>query len=212
MGRAETICRMKKTGIMAVVRVETVQRGLEIAQGCLEGGVDVIEISYTNANAGEVIAAINKEYGDKMCIGAGTVLDAPTARLAIINGAKFIVAPNFDPEVQMIANLYQIPYGPGCSTYSEALTALKAGASFIKMFPISNFYGPESAKIFKIPCPYIPLLASGGIRIENVVDWVSNGAELLGVGSLLSKGSVQDIARNAKALRNEFEKAKETIK
>ncbi|MEE0107774.1 MAG: ketohydroxyglutarate aldolase [Merdibacter sp.] len=208
MGRAETVCRMKKTGIMAVVRVDTIERGLEIAKGCYEGGVDVIEISYTNPIAGDVIAAIKKEYGDKMCIGAGTVLDATTARLAIMSGAEFFVAPNFDPDVQEMCNLYQIPYGPGCTTYSESLNALKAGASFIKAFPISNYYGPSLAKVFKVPCPQVPILASGGVNVENVGEWVKNGAEVLGVGGLLSKGSWEEIASNAKQLRDAFETAK----
>ena len=208
MGRAETVCRMKKTGIMAVVRVDTIERGLEIAKGCYEGGVDVIEISYTNPIAGDVIAAIKKEYGDKMCIGAGTVLDATTARLAIMSGAEFFVAPNFDPDVQERCNLYQIPYGPGCTTYSESLNALKAGASFIKAFPISNYYGPSLAKVFKVPCPQVPILASGGVNVENVGEWVKNGAEVLGVGGLLSKGSWEEIASNAKQLRDAFETAK----
>lgn len=201
MNKAETVVRMKETGIMAVVRVETIERGLEIAQGCLEGGVDCMEISYTNANAGDVIKAIKAKFGDRMCVGAGTVLDATTARLAIMNGAEFFVAPNFDADVQELANLYQIPYGPGCSTYSEMLNALKAGASYIKAFPISNYYGPDLAKVFKVPCPQIPILASGGVNAQNVKDWVKNGAEVLGVGGLLTKGSAADIAANAKMLR-----------
>ncbi|RNM29446.1 ketohydroxyglutarate aldolase [Absicoccus porci] len=208
MGLPETTLRIKKTGIFAVVRVETIERGLEIAKGCYDGGVDVMEISYTNANAGDVIKAIKEKYGDEMCIGAGTVLDPATARMAIMNGAEFMVAPNFDAQVQEICNLYQVPYGPGCTTYSEALTALKAGASFIKAFPISNYYGPSLAKVFKVPCPQLPILASGGVNPENVKEWVANGAEALGVGGLLSKGTSEDIAANAKKLRDAFEQAK----
>ena len=102
MGLPETTLRIKKTGIFAVVRVETIERGLEIAKGCHDGGVDVMEISYTNANAGDVIKAIKEKYGDEMCIGAGTVLDPATARMAITNGAEFMVAPNFDAQVQEI--------------------------------------------------------------------------------------------------------------
>ena len=128
--------------------------------------------------------------------------------MAIMNGAEFMVAPNFDAQVQEICNLYQVPYGPGCTTYSEALTALKAGASFIKAFPISNYYGPSLAKVFKVPCPQLPILASGGVNPENVKEWVANGAEALGVGGLLSKGTSEDIAANAKKLRDAFEQAK----
>ena len=211
MNKAETVVRMKETGIMAVVRVETVERGIEIAQGCLDGGVDVLEISYTNANAGEVIRAIKEKFGSKVCVGAGTVLDATTARLAIMNGAEFFVAPNFDAGVQEMANLYQVPYGPGCTTYTEMLNALKAGASYIKAFPISNYYGPNLAKVFKVPCPQLPIMASGGVSVENVGEWVKNGAEVLGVGGLLTKGSAAEIAKNAKALREALMEARKEL-
>lgn len=211
MNKAETVVRMKETGIMAVVRVETVERGIEIAQGCLDGGVDVLEISYTNANAGEVIRAIKEKFGSKVCVGAGTVLDATTARLAIMNGAEFFVAPNFDAGVQEMANLYQVPYGPGCTTYTEMLNALKAGASYIKAFPISNYYGPNLAKVFKVPCPQLPIMASGGVSVENVGEWVKNGAEVLGVGGLLTKGSAAEIAKNAKALREALVEARKEL-
>ena len=212
MNKAETVLRMRDTGIMAVVRVETIERGLEIAQGCVDGGVDVMEISYTNANAGDVIRAIKDKFGDKICVGAGTVLDATTARLAIMNGAEFFVAPNFDMDVQVMANLYQIPYGPGCSTYTEMLNALKAGASYIKAFPISNYYGPDLAKVFKVPCPQIPILASGGVNKDNIADWVKNGAEVLGVGGLLTKGSAADITANAKMLKTALAEARKGLK
>lgn len=211
MNKAETVVRMKETGIMAVVRVETVERGIEIAQGCLDGGVDVLEISYTNANAGEVIRAIKEKFGSKVCVGAGTVLDATTARLAIMNGAEFFVAPNFDAGVQEMANLYQVPYGPGCTTYTEMLNALKAGASYIKAFPISNYYGPNLAKVFKVPCPQLPIMASGGVSVENVGEWVKNGVEVLGVGGLLTKGSAAEIAKNAKALREALVEARKEL-
>lgn len=201
MFRAETICRIKNTGIMGIVRVDTIERGIEIAQGCIHGGVDVLEISYTNNNAGEVIRALKDTFKDKLLVGAGTVLDATTARLAIMDGAEFIIAPTFDQGVQEMANLYQVPYAPGCTSYSEMMDALKAGASFIKAFPISNYYGPDLAKTFKVPVPMIPLLASGGATLENLHEWFENGADSVGIGGLLTKGSCEDIAENAKKLR-----------
>lgn len=201
MCKAATILRLKETGLMAIVRVETIERGIEIAQGCIDGGVDVIEISYTNANAGDVIKALKEKFKDRLCVGAGTVLDPTTARLAIMNGAEFIIAPNFNQEVQEMANIYQIPYAPGCTSYTEMIDALKAGASFVKAFPISNYYGPELAKVFKVPCPQIPILSSGGANFDNIASWVKNGVDSIGIGSLLTKGSSSDIAANAKKLR-----------
>ena len=143
MTKEEVILKLKDIGLLAVVRVETIERGYEIAQGCLDGGVGALEISYTNNNAGTVIAALKEKFGDQLIVGAGTVLDGTTARLAIMNGAQFIIAPCYDEGVQEMCNLYQIPYAPGCTSYTEMLTALKAGASFIKAFPISNYYGPD---------------------------------------------------------------------
>lgn len=153
MVKSETALRISKTGIMAIVRVETIERGIEIAQGCLDGGVDVLEISYTNNNAGDVIKAIKQKFGSKILVGAGTVLDPVTARLSILDGAQFVIAPTYDQGVQEICNLYQVPYAPGCTSYSEMMDALKAGASFIKAFPISNYYGPDLAKVNQGPCP-----------------------------------------------------------
>ena len=136
---------------MGIVRVETIARGIEIAQGCIDGGVDVLEISYTNNNAGEVIRALKEKFGDQLLVGAGTVLDPTTARLAIMDGAEFIIAPTFNKEVQEMANLYQIPYAPGCTTITECVDALSSGAAFVKAFPISDFYGPKLVKVFKTP-------------------------------------------------------------
>ena len=94
-----------------------------------------------------------------------------------MNGAQFIIAPCYDEGVQEMCNLYQIPYAPGCTSYTEMLTALKAGASFIKAFPISNYYGPDLAKVIKVPCPQVPIMASGGANFDNLATWFKNGVE-----------------------------------
>lgn len=200
MIKAENTMRIFDTGIMAVVRVETIERGIEIAQGCLDGGVDVMEISYTNNNAGEVIRAIKEKFGDRILIGAGTVLESTTARLAIMDGAEFIIAPTYDQGVQELCNLYQVPYAPGCTSYTEMMDALKNGAAFIKAFPISNYYGPSLAKVIKVPVPNAPILASGGATLENLGEWFENGVDCIGIGGLLTKGSAAEIAQNAKEL------------
>ncbi|MEG2489238.1 ketohydroxyglutarate aldolase [Anaerorhabdus sp.] len=201
MRKAETTMRMYNTGALAIVRVETIERGLEITEGCLNGGIDVLEISYTLNNAGKVIEAIVSRFKKDICVGAGTVLDSETARHAILSGAQFIIAPNYDEGVAKMCNRYQIPYAPGCTSLTEAVNGLTMGASFIKAFPVSDFYGPKLCKVFKTPLPNMPILASGGITLANLHEWLENGVDVCGFGGLLTKGTKEEIAENAKAIR-----------
>ena len=201
MQKMEVTRRIAQTGAMAIVRVETVERGIEIAQGCLDGGIDCLEISYTLPNAGEVISALRKEFGDRLVVGAGTVLDSETARLAILAGAQFVIAPNLSTDVAILCNRYQIPYAPGCTSITEAVVGMEYGAAFIKAFPISDFYGSKLVSVFKTPIPYMPILASGGITLDNLSDYVKKGVDCCGFGGLLTKGSSAQIAENAKKIR-----------
>lgn len=201
MQKIEITKRIADTGAMAIVRVETIERGYEIAQGCLDGGIDCLEISYTLPNAGEVISALKEKFGNQLVVGAGTVLDSETARHAILAGAQFIIAPNLSTEVSIICNRYQIPYAPGCTSISEAITGLDYGAAFIKAFPISDFYGPKLVSVFKTPIPTMPILASGGINLDNLSDYISKGVDCCGFGGLLTKGSSSDITENAKKIK-----------
>lgn len=193
--------KMYESGALAIVRVETFERACEIAEGCIKGGIPVMEMSFTLDNAGDIINGLVEKYGDSLCVGAGTVLDSETARYAILKGAKFIIAPNYSPEVAKVCNRYQIPYAPGCTSISEAVDALSTGAAFIKAFPISDFYGSKLAKVFKTPIPDMPILASGGINFDNLPKWLENGVDICGFGGLLTKGSSDDIAENAAKIR-----------
>lgn len=201
MQKNETITRIYKSGIMAIVRSNDENRVLDIADSCLSGGVDVLEMSYTLPTAGSMIETLHEKYGEKILVGAGTVLDGQTARLAILSGARFIISPSFNKEVAFLCNLYQIPYCPGCSSVTEMITALKYGASYIKIFPNASFFGPNYLKALKVPIPNMPLLSSGGVSRENAKEWYENGADCLGVGGLLTKGKKDDIYQNANFLR-----------
>lgn len=201
MKKLDITKRIYDTGALAIVRAETIERASEIADGCIAGGVPVMEMSFTLNNAGEIIHELKKKYGDRLCVGAGTVLDSETARHAILNGAEFIIAPNFSEDVAKMCNRYQIPYAPGCTTLSESVDAMSAGATFIKAFPISDFYGPKLAQVFKTPIPDMPILASGGINLENLGTWMDCGVDVCGFGGLLTKGSSEDIAKNAAQIR-----------
>lgn len=200
MQKMEITKKMYEVGALAIVRAETLERACEIADGCIEGGVPVMEMSFTLNNAGEIISGLKKKYGDQLCVGAGTVLDSETARHAVLCGAEFVIAPNYDEGVAKICNRYQIPYAPGCTSITEAVDALSMGAAFIKAFPISDFYGPKLVKVFKTPIPAMPILASGGITLDNLEVWIDNGVDVCGFGGLLTKGTSADIAANAKKI------------
>lgn len=201
--------KMVECGALAIVRAETLERACEIAEGCIKGGVPVIEMSYTLNNAGEIIQGLSQKYGKTLCVGAGTVLDSETARHAILHGAQFIIAPNYNEGVAKTCNRYQIPYAPGCTSLTEAVDALSLGATFIKAFPISDFYGPKLVKVFKTPIPDMPILASGGITLDNLHIWLENGVDVCGFGGLLTKGSTDDIAENASKIREIIKNTRE---
>lgn len=198
--------RIYQTGALAIVRTESFERACEIADGCIAGGVPVMEMSYTLNSAGDIIKKLTEKYGDQLCVGAGTVFDSETARHAILHGAQFIIAPNYSKEVAKICNRYQIPYAPGCTSFTEAVDSLSAGAAFIKAFPISDFYGSQLVTVFKTPIPDMPILASGGINLENIETWLQRGVDVCGIGSLLTKGTVAEIRTNAEAIHTVVQK------
>lgn len=206
MKKANITQFLYQTGALAIVRTDSFERACEIADGCIAGQVPVMEMSYTLNSAGDIIKQLHDKYGDKLCVGAGTVLDAETARHAILHDAQFVIAPTFDEGVARVCNRYQVPYAPGVTSFTEAVDALSIGAAFIKAFPISDFYGERLPSVFKTPLPDMPILASGGITLDNLDTWMKNGADVCGFGSLLTKGSSEDIAANAKKIHSIIQK------
>lgn len=190
--------KMADYNLMSVVRA-TPERTLEIAKACYAGGVKMIEISFTRPTAIESIELVKKELPE-VIICAGTVLDATTARLSILHGADVILSPQFDKGVADVANLYQVPYCPGCATVTEMTTALKAGASYIKFFPGSAVDGPKLIKTVTTPTPFIPVLASGGINFDNFYDFLDAGADITCFGGLLANGDAKTITEHASKL------------
>ena len=150
--KSEILNKITEIGIVAVVRSETIAEGIRISKACVEGGA-AIEVTYTVPGATEVIKALKEEFTpDQLVISAGTVLDAATARIAILAGAEFIVSPAFDEETAKLCNLYQVPYMPGCMTITEMTKAMQYGSNIIKLFPGSAF-GPSFVKAVKAPLP-----------------------------------------------------------
>ncbi|MGI6383494.1 MAG: bifunctional 2-keto-4-hydroxyglutarate aldolase/2-keto-3-deoxy-6-phosphogluconate aldolase [Tissierellaceae bacterium] len=208
MRKHEILQRIEDVGVVAVVRAENSQKAKEIALAVMEGGVDSIEITFTVPGAADVIKDLTKEFGDRLLVGAGTVLDSETARVAILAGAKYIVSPAFDLETAKLCNRYQVPYMPGCMTLTEIITAMEAGADIIKVFPGSAF-GPSFIKAIKGPLPQAVLMPTGGVSLDNVDQWIKNGCVAVGVGGNLTKGTSEEMTNTAKAFVAKVKEARE---
>ena len=198
MLKQETLSKVKELGIVAVVRGKSVEEAIEYSLGCIDGGINIIEITFTIPDALDVFKKLNEELKDKAILGAGTVLDATTARLAIMAGATFIVSPAFDVEVAKLCNLYQIPYMPGCLTITEITTALQYGVDIIKVFP-GSAVGPSYIKAVHGPLPHVNLMPTGGVDLNNIGDWFKNGVVAVGAGSNLASGTREEIKKKAQA-------------
>lgn len=207
MSKLDTLSRIRDLGIVAVIRGKNVEEAIEYSRACIEGGVNILEITFTVPNAVDVLKRLNEELDDVL-LGAGTVLDSTTARLAIMNGAKFIVSPSFDEEVAKLCNLYQVPYMPGCMTPTEMTNALKFGVDVIKVFPGSAF-GPDYIKAVHGPLPYVNLMPTGGVDVDNVAEWIQKGAYAVGAGSSLVKGSREEIIEKAEKFVKRIKEAKD---
>lgn len=187
--KLETLRRIEEVGVVAVVRAENAEIAEKISKACIEGGIPAIEVTFTVPNADKVISALKEKFTkEELIVGAGTVLDSETARIAILAGAQYIVSPGFDLETAKLCNRYQIPYMPGCMTITEMIRAMEAGADVIKLFPGSAF-GPSFIKDIKAPLPQVPIMPTGGVSLENVDQWIKNGCIAVGVGGKLTAGA-----------------------
>ena len=189
MKKMERLTRIEHAGVVAVVREDSQKRAIEAARAVIKGGIKGIEVTFSVPQADQVIAQLKEEYQNdsSVVIGAGTVLDAVTARLAILAGAEFIVSPCFDQATAEMCNFYQVPYMPGCMTITEMQQAMKSGADIVKLFPANNFT-PQMIKAAKAPLPHVNIMPTGGVNLENIAAWKQAGAIVVGVGGNLCKG------------------------
>lgn len=189
MKKSQILARLEAAGVVAVVRENNTASALEAAKAVVEGGIHGLEVTFSVPNADQVIAKLKEIYqaDQAVVVGAGTVLDAVTARLAIMAGAKFVVSPSFDQATAELCNLYQVPYLPGCMTITEMQRAMISGAEVVKLFPANNF-DPQFIKSVQAPLPQINLMPTGGINLANLLAWKQAGALMVGVGGNLFKG------------------------
>jgi len=209
------IKRITDVGIVAVVRATSDEEAINIAKACMDGGVTAIEITFTVPKAHQVIDALSNHFDpSEMIIGAGTVLDSETARIAILSGAQYIVSPHFEKEIALLCNTYKVPYMAGCMTISEIKEALSYGVEIVKLFPGSAF-GPSFVKAVKGPLPQAEIMPTGGVSLENVDQWIKNGVIAVGVGGQLTgggkDGDYSAITETAKAFVAKIKATRETM-
>jgi len=214
MDRFESLGLVRESGVIAIMRTQSSDQLLRAADAIREGGVCAIEVTMTTPGALSVIESAVARYDQDVLFGAGTVLDAATARAAILAGARFIVAPTLDVEMIEICRRYSVLAFPGAFTPTEILTAWQAGADMVKVFP-AGFGGPKFIKAVKAPLPQVDLVPVGGVSADNVADFIRAGAAAVGVGSalinqkLLETGDFGALTERARRLVDEVKKGRE---
>ena len=182
--RAENLATIKAGGVVAVLRADSPDNLVHVAQAIGRGGIGAVEITMTTPGALGVIGECANRLGGEFLLGAGTVLDPETARAAILAGAQYIVTPTLNPDVITLCNRYDKVIIPGALTPTEILTAWECGADIVKVFP-ATAVGPRYFKDVKGPLPHVDLIPTGGVDLDNAGDFIRAGACAVAVGSNL---------------------------
>jgi 2-dehydro-3-deoxyphosphogluconate aldolase/(4S)-4-hydroxy-2-oxoglutarate aldolase len=210
----EALEKILQEGVVPVIRVASAAEAFEVAKAIHDGGITVIEVTFSVPGALDVMKEVTQKFGKEVLLGAGTVLDPETARAALLSGAKFIVTPTLNLEVIRMAKRYSAVVIPGTLTPTEILTAWEAGADLVKVFPISQVGGPAYIRALKGPLPHIPLVPTGGVNLQNAGDFIKAGAAAIAAGGeLVDKKAVAEkkfsvIADNARQFLAEVKKAR----
>ena len=211
----ENLQRLVDSGVVAVMRGADADTIIDVASALADGGVTAFEITADNPDAMDLIAEVSASFSTaEAIVGAGTVLDAATARAAIASGAEFVVGPTFDAGVVETCNRYGTLVAPGVLTPTEALDAYEAGADLVKVFPASSM-GPGHLSSIAGPLPQIPLMPTGGIGVDNAADYIDAGAVVVGAGSALmddeaiAAGDFESITETAREFTRVIDAARE---
>jgi 2-dehydro-3-deoxyphosphogluconate aldolase/(4S)-4-hydroxy-2-oxoglutarate aldolase len=192
MSRHDDYQRVLDGGIVAILRAPSSELLVDVAKALYEGGIDVIEVTFTVPQVLEIISDVRRELGDKILLGAGTVLDPESARAALLAGAEFLVTPTVNRDVITLCNRYGKIVMSGAFTPTEVLAAWESGADVVKVFP-ADVGGPNYLKALHGPLPQIPLMPTGGVNLNTLRDFVKAGACAVGLGTaLVEKQSLQE--------------------
>jgi 2-dehydro-3-deoxyphosphogluconate aldolase/(4S)-4-hydroxy-2-oxoglutarate aldolase len=203
MKREEIRQRILDIGIVPVVRASSAKLAVAAVKAICAGGIPIIEMTMTVPGAIDVIRELSASLGSEIVIGAGTVLDAATAKRCLDAGAEFIVSPAIDPDTVELAKGEGKLIMPGALTPNEVIDAWKKGADFVKVFPCGAVGGPQYIKSLKAALPQIPLVPTGGVTLANAAAFIGAGASALGVGAdlvsekALMSGDVESITKTA---------------
>jgi 2-dehydro-3-deoxyphosphogluconate aldolase / (4S)-4-hydroxy-2-oxoglutarate aldolase len=189
VAKLDVLSKITDSGLVAIVRSDNSTDAVRIVDACAEGGAKAIEVTFTVPGAVAVIEELAKRSAARqVAIGAGTVLDPETARIAILAGAQFVVSPSLNRDTARLCNRYQIPYLPGAGTIGEIVEALECGVDIVKIFP-GEMLGPAFVKAARAPLPHASLMPTGGVTIDNAAEWIAAGSIALGVGGSLTAGA-----------------------
>lgn len=214
-GRGEVVRAIEHNGVVAVIRLKDPNTLRGVVDALAEGGVRALEVTMTVPRAIDLIAELAPSLPPGFLLGAGTVLDSETARLAILAGARFLVSPVFRPDVVAMSHRYDVAVMPGCFTPTEILAAWESGADVVKVFPATAL-GPGFFKDVHGPLPQVKLMPTGGVSLTNAGDWIRAGAVAVGVGTALldakaiAAGDFGVITTNARTIVASVEAARET--
>ncbi len=184
MGQTEDLAAIVECGVIAIVRLRAGGDLVGVARALRDGGIRAIEFTMTTPGALDALEGARREMGDDVLLGAGTVLDPETARLAILAGARFVVAPAVNLETIELCRRYSVLAVPGAFTPTEILSAWQSGADLVKVFPAGSL-GPQYIRDVHAPLPHVRLLPTGGVNLENAGRFIEAGAAALAVGGNL---------------------------
>ncbi len=202
--REKSLALIREIGLVPIVRAASPEDAFRAAEAIVSGGVGIAEITMTVPNAIRVMERVAERFGDKVLLGAGTILDPESCRAALLAGAEFIVTPSLDVRVIEVARRYSKPCLPGALTPTEVVAAWQAGADLVKIFPCGPVGGPKYIKALKGPFPQIDFVPTGGVNLETTPEFIKAGAAAVAVGGelvdgkALQEGKLDVITANAR--------------
>jgi len=183
--KEKALSLIREVGLVPIVRAPSAEDAMLAAEAIIAGDIGILEVTMTVPHAIQVMEKVADRFGDKILLGAGTILDPETCRAALLAGAQFIVTPSLNLQVIELARRYSKPCTPGALTPTEIVTAWQAGADLVKIFPCGPVGGPKYIKALKGPFPQIEFVPTGGVNLETTPEFIKAGAAAVAVGSEL---------------------------